>query len=181
MPNWCDNRVTISHTDKEKLKALVQAAVDGRMFNHVVPMPEELNTSFMQDQSMDEVKATRQKNKETYGYEDWYDFCVAEWGTKWDAAELHINFITDNEVGLSFDTAWSPPLGVYDALERQGFNVVAYFNEEGMGFCGKYESGEQFNFDHEELESSQDPIAQDVDAEYLIVERQKHFAEENSK
>ena len=180
MPNWCDNRVTISHSDKSKIDALVQAAKDGHMFNHVVPMPEALNISAAIGTADEELKRLHKENIEKYGYSDWYEFRLDAWGTKWDAAELHFEYLADNKVELFFDTAWSPPIPIYEALELQGFDVVAYFSEDGCGFCGKYESGEQFNFDHEELENNEDPIAQDVDAEYLIVERKKHFDEENA-
>ena len=47
-------------------------------------------------------------NIEKYGCKSWYDWCVQEWGTKWDVDATEGNR-TDNEIVYFFDSAWSPP------------------------------------------------------------------------
>lgn len=46
-----------------------------------------------------------------YGYVDWYDWCVDNWGTKWNACNTIIH---GNEVW--FDTAWSPAIPIVKKL-----------------------------------------------------------------
>lgn len=36
MPNWCNNRVVISHEDTQKLEALVVAIKEGGFCKHVI-------------------------------------------------------------------------------------------------------------------------------------------------
>ena len=42
MPNWCNNTIELSHTDRSKMEALVAAVNEGKFFNHVIPVPESL-------------------------------------------------------------------------------------------------------------------------------------------
>lgn len=83
-------------------------------------------------------------NLAKYGAKDWYDWCVSNWGTKWDfgredgcpPAEIKTKETGESYVELGFDTAWGPPLDFYANLTEQGFGVKAYYFEGGMGFCG---------------------------------------------
>jgi hypothetical protein len=70
-----------------------------------------------------DLEAQEKANLEKHGYANWYDFCVNTWGTKWDTdAYDTVTLPADsNNVTFGFDTAWSPPIGVYEALLDQGF------------------------------------------------------------
>jgi hypothetical protein len=57
------------------------------------------------------------RNLRKHGHASWYDWSVANWGTKWNAYE------TQHNDHLQFDTAWSAPLPVIEKL-------VAMFPEE---------------------------------------------------
>lgn len=46
------------------------------------------------------------KNFINYGAIDWYDWCCANWGTKWNACETYVS--GDKPTDVYFDTAWSP-------------------------------------------------------------------------
>jgi hypothetical protein len=78
----------------------------------------------------------------------WYNWCVNNWGTKWDIGsdngEVHgLNpTIVDNEATMSFDSAWSPPIGLYKELVLRGFRVIASYFEPGMGYCGVWTDGD---------------------------------------
>jgi len=39
---------------------------------------------------------------------------------------------------LRFDTAWSPPIGWYEALNALDMTVEAYYFESLMQFCGQW-------------------------------------------
>ena len=121
MPNWCLNKLTISHEDRSKVMEFVCAYKEGKACEHYLPRPAD---------------------------KDWYEWNIANWGTKWDIGsdngEVHgLNpTIVDNEATMSFDSAWSPPIGLYERLHNLGFSVEATYFEPGMGFCGIWHDGD---------------------------------------
>lgn len=81
----------------------------------------------------------------------WYDWCINNWGTKWDiGADIGTEkeewyglkaTVVGNQVSCSFDCAWAPPIGLYEKLVELGYNVKASYFEPGMAFCGIYDNG----------------------------------------
>jgi hypothetical protein len=86
------------------------------------------------------VTEDEEKLEASFGYKNWYDFCVAEWKTKWEA-KVDRHEIDGDSITVYFDTAWSPPIEFYEKMEASGFEVCAYYYEGGCGFCGQYEDG----------------------------------------
>lgn len=78
--------------------------------------------------------------------EGWYDFCVSNWGTKWDfggADNLGLGATrVGNQVSCTFDSAWAPPVGLYEKLVELGYSVEATYFEPGMAFCGIWDNGD---------------------------------------
>lgn len=78
----------------------------------------------------------------------WFDWCVNNWGTKWDIGcentRTHGLKPTrvGNQVTVTFDSAWAPPIGLYEELDRLGFMVDATYFEPGMAYCGIWHDGE---------------------------------------
>ena len=153
MPNWCANSLKIIATTPEseaKLAEIVQelaraaAADDGAaIFNLIKPIPQALQIVSGWSGDAEEQAAREESyrvNLDTYGYQNWYDYCVAEWGTKWDAGNTTYD-LDGNQVTIYFDTAWSPPISIYYALENMGFKVEATYVEQGMGYIGYYKDG----------------------------------------
>lgn len=56
------------------------------------------------------------KAHEATGYLNWYDWSVANWGTKWDAYELKVLKDTPDQLKFRFQTAWAPPIPVLNKL-----------------------------------------------------------------
>ena len=48
-----------------------------------------------------------------YGHDNWYDWCIANWDTKWDAVR---SYIDEDGSNIHFETAWSPPTKVIREL-----------------------------------------------------------------
>lgn len=69
-----------------------------------------------------------------YGAKDWYDWCVDNWGTKWNACETIYNESTPNKV--QFDTAWSDVRGLIKELSKKHpENTFSYtYAEEQLGY-----------------------------------------------
>ena len=151
MPNWCNNTVEISHKDQSKMESLVASINEGKFCNHVIPVPESLHIVAGRvgddtDPKQIDLEAQEKANLEAHGYATWYDFCVNEWGTKWDVdpynpIEFDSEWDKNNKITFGFDSAWAPPLGVYEALVEQGFAVRGYYYESGMCFAGIWEDG----------------------------------------
>jgi hypothetical protein len=128
--------------------ALVEAINEGKFCNFAIPVPESLAivAGKVGSDESDEQKAlveAEDRNLAQYGYKNWYDFCVNEWGTKWDVDpydKVEYDSAHDkNGITFGFDSAWAPPCGVYEALMDQGFTVRAYYYEPGMAFAGIYD------------------------------------------
>ena len=127
MPNWCLNRLTIEHDDIEEVKDFVEAYKSGKTCEHYLPTPTDENGDLD---------------------ENWYNWRVANWGTKWDfgscedeSGGLHPT-VVHNQATMTFDTAWSPPIGLYERLQLLGFKVEATYWEPGMCFAGRWIDGD---------------------------------------
>lgn len=79
-------------------------------------------------------------NLKKYGYKDWFDWSVANWGVKWDAHNPCVE-TTDDVIMLEFKTAWSTPKPVFLKLAEQYPDLMINIDyaDEDMGFnCGTY-------------------------------------------
>jgi hypothetical protein len=149
MPNWCENKLWLTHDSSALLDLAESAFRDGEPFQKMMPCPAELfdrsdaPESFYADPKRVQDKAQKEAlNLEKHGSKDWYDWCVDNWGTKWDAADASVNDKDSNWLELHFNTAWGPPLGFYKHLEGLGFKVRGMYYEPGVGFAGLFENGE---------------------------------------
>ena len=80
--------------------------------------------------------------KSEYGYDNWYDWQVNNWGTKWDIkGDVEINDIDDETCSLVFQTAWSPPEPIVVKLQEMFPDLTFYggYIGEGWEFAGVFE------------------------------------------
>ena len=61
------------------------------------------------------IGVTAVENLHKYGAPTWYEWCTNNWGTKWNSYCPQID-VSDGRIEVVFDTAWSPPEGVYRAI-----------------------------------------------------------------
>ncbi len=60
-----------------------------------------------------------QQAKTVTGYSDWYEWCYANWGVKWDASNLKIKELSDfNTMVFSFDSPWGTPTKFVEELSK---------------------------------------------------------------
>ncbi len=139
MPNWCSNNLILTHEDPAMIRRAADALDRGEFLSEFCPIPRELGDAIA-DGSVNPALV------EKYGYSNWYDYCVNEWGTKWDVGEQGATDVHDDGKMLHtfFDSAWAPPVGAYDKLVAMGFGVEAMYYEGGMGYAGMYgENGDE--------------------------------------
>ena len=190
MPNWCNNDITISHKDPAKLEALATAIREGNFFKHIIPIPESLNivagrVGDDEDEKQKQLVLQEQANLEKYGVANWYDFCVSKWGTKWDTDPYDPDSVVveDGSISFGFDTAWAPPVGIYEEMENQGYSIRAYYYEPGMAFVGKWEDGcdDYYEYGGETSSTVREVIGEELDDMYGISESMAEWEEENEE
>jgi len=140
MPNWCYNNLDITATNDEQKAVL-----------------EKVSKAEAQEVWVD-------------GCNNWYDWQVQNWGTKWDP-EIFGSCNYDGEtLTVSFESAWAPPIAFYEWLVEQGYEVSANYYEPGMDYAGEWVNGDDFM-----LENISDLARQDTDTlskrEYDILEQ----------
>ena len=188
MPNWCNNNLTLRHEDPAMIKRAYDALERGEFLQEFIPVPEELKivAGFVSDpEEQAKLEADTKANIEKFGYGNWYDFCVGEWGTKWDVGDQSCSDIHPDGTLLhtSFDSAWSPPIEAYAKLMDLGFEVSAYYYESGMAYCGVWEDGcddfyEIGSMDSKDVAAT---IPQDLDDAFCISESMAEYEAENEE
>jgi hypothetical protein len=158
MPNWCENFAIFEHPDIEMLRRLVAGFNAGATMTEFWPCPQALRDtvagSVGDPEEQRALEEQHRQNTEQYGAAHWYDWCVNNWGTKWDfgyekngshkKARITHHKNGKASVQLKFDTAWAPPFGFYAYMhDTHGFTVRAYYSELGMGFVGSSRNGSE--------------------------------------
>jgi len=153
MPNWCDNELTMEGTpeDVEKVFEFMKTAECEFDFNQAIPYPQKYKEMDDERERLG-YKEFHEKYGENAsdGYNaGGYDWCIENWGTKWNACEPH----RERDV-MQFETAWSPPSPIVIALAKKFQSVSFYLEyfEGGMGFAGGFsclslESQEDYDYD----------------------------------
>ena len=174
MPNWCNNHIEIIGP-KHKVDALIKGAKAGEFLNTLYPMPKELADT---ENSNDTEKMSKQPVVD--GHNNWYDWRVAEWSTKWDVdvydgsiqeqEELFGKDDGDKKVAFGFDSAWSPPIGACEKYleDNNDMSIKLTYYEPGMDFMGIWE-----DFDDRCYTCSVD--APTSDSEFWETEDGKHI------
>ena len=110
-----------------------------------------------------------------------YDWSCENWGTKWDASIIDWERRDDNEIWVSFESAWAPPTRLYEYIVEQGWEVDAVYHEGGMGYAGLYttEDGEGFDdyyeYDLGDPESIEDLPSDVIEFGDLRTKSQEHI------
>lgn len=162
MPNHCENTLGVLGKTEDVIEFvnLVSKGDDVyEIFKSLKPMPKELiDTSFPQ--------VTNEELKSKYGYDNWYDWCCANWGTKWGDydnntpgiehssitsypelengdvdIENPITVLTnESSIHFYYQTAWAAGEEYLGKLLSEQFPKLIfwlYYEEPGMCFAGE--------------------------------------------
>lgn len=119
MPNWCTNRLVVTGS-RGDVEAFYQA-------NKTTSGPLSFDAGVPDS-----------------GGEDWHEWRVNHWGTKWDVTDADYDRIDDlPEPGrctatYDFTTAWAPPASWLRTVGPRfpGCEFDLHYDEPGMGFAG---------------------------------------------
>lgn len=162
MPNWCSNELSVSGEEHEvqKFRLKVESKESCLDFEKISPIPKVFKNistggctiggkqvhiwKTVNGKNIAIPKRTLEAWKKKYGSCDWYDWCVNNWGTKWNANDAQCNDDGDC-VWYRFETAWAPPIQWLEKASKKfpKLNFKLKYEEEGMGFmgCAKAEGG----------------------------------------
>jgi hypothetical protein len=188
MPNWCNNYLVLEHEDPAMIERARKAFAEGKLLEEFVPVPASLHIVAGSVGDPDEQKKLEEQmgiNVATHGYANWYDYCVNEWGTKWDVGGDGDQATVDGPTNLrmNFDSAWAPPIAAMEKFQDLGFKVKLIYWESGMCFAGLYdENGDDYidysDMSADEVEANINP---EVDECMCIVENLREWEEENKE
>lgn len=133
MPNWCDNTLVITGPKD----VIAEIAATKLSLEAIHPCPPELRNT----QAPPKTPQIGAANKAKYGHADWYSWCVANWGTKWDPGPMEFTFSDDTTIEAFFTSAWGPPVEGMKYLfekykDRGNFRLRLEYFELGAGFVG---------------------------------------------
>jgi hypothetical protein len=112
----------LSHEDEKLVVELLSMlSTPDTLFNKIYPAPEG---------HIDDINNWNNDN----------------WGTKWEPIDVTYETTSANDIIVSFDSAWSPPIGIYKALIEKGWVLTALYHERESEFCGRFsnEHGDEF-------------------------------------
>jgi hypothetical protein len=179
------NTVTLEHEDPAMIARAKVAFAEGKFLHEFVPVPlcltETVAGCLGDPEKQAELEKSEQDNLNAYNYKNWYDFCVAEWGTKWDV-DGEAQDIPGGLV-LSFDSAWAPPTNAYARLIEQGFKVYAMYYEPGMAFAGVWDNGEDDYYEYGDMNSDEvaDALPAELDEAFCISQSMADYESENQE
>lgn len=129
MPNWVFNKVHFIGDKKEieRLKTFVTSDSNGFDFDNIIPMPSYI---YRGNLGIEEERK--------YGKNNWYDWSIDNWGTKWNSVDV----LWNGDDFVSFSTAWSMPEGIYRELAKKfpKLLIEIQYADEDLGHnCGSVE------------------------------------------
>lgn len=144
MPNWCDNSISISGPKKN----IEEIAKTNLSLNKLIPCPEELNDIISgsignNKKENNFFKEQLENNVKKYGAKDWYDWNVANWGTKWDITPNDVDVSYEKNTGTitsTFQSAWAPPIEAMKKIVAKypKISIRLDYVETGACFAGTY-------------------------------------------
>jgi len=101
--------------------------------NTFIPMPEALEGTKSPVDNPDSARNVALRKE--YGYDNWYDWKINNWGTKWNTYENYIDHDTNT---ITFQTAWDLPRLVLVKMASMYPNLKFHLEvvEEGGYFAG---------------------------------------------
>jgi hypothetical protein len=161
MPNHCFAHISVEKKYADKLREISKVG----LCRHYLPMPGGLDLfewfnkthdnqykrngwGKFQEEQKEWIEHQKAVNKSLHGAEDWYTWCINNWGTKWGCYEGHFNE-DDNGGSYSFSTAWSPVRNsvMYELLKDIPDLCYEWEEEQGYGEIHEYKKGQCVSFE----------------------------------
>jgi hypothetical protein len=180
MPNWCNNSITISGPKDKITKLYNDAVAENGLLQVMYPMPKELEDTTSPAPKEGEPQPL------VDGYDNWYDWRVNNWATKWDVDVENLELSEDGtNISGWFDSAWSPPTGAYDEFlaQNEDCSIKALYYEGGMDFGGEYFDGSDTcltmsDYTADQMEDPNEGLIYELNEHFNFSEAVREYEEE---
>ena len=180
MPNWCNNTITLTGP-KEKITAIYnKAKEDNALLQQLKPMPTELEGTTSPAPKEGEPQPL------VDGVDNWYDWRVENWGTKWEVDVDNLELSDDGTTITGwFDSAWAPPIHAYEYFltDNEDCSISSLYYEGGMDFAGKWEDFADMtvtpgDFTADEMEDPNSGLIYEINENFNMSEFVREWEEE---
>jgi hypothetical protein len=174
MPNHITNKITFrgNQTNINTILTLIRGNEQYIDFERILPMPSNIYQGNLGS-----------AERERYGSNNWYDWSIAHWGTKWNAYSSDFN---GNENTIFFDTAWSAPIPIFQKLaeicyehqvdfegawadENRGYNIGTFDTSEGVLYYDYVEECSNEAYDiYVELKGEEECMGKDENGNWVV-------------
>lgn len=167
MPNHVENTLKVSGKPVELKEFQIFAQKGHEVFSiqNLFPMPKELEETQSPPEitkGIEYIRALKQWNIDKaakpgivsgkpltqkmsdelidkYGANNWYDWAIENWGTKWGSYDSHIEKKGKTYIKYFFLSAWNPPTNALIKISENYPNLIfeLKYIEEGNGIKGK--------------------------------------------
>ena len=108
-------KILIHHSDRDYIKMIAEIKEDiiKRIENYAleyIPSEQEKDLGI---ETFEQLGDTYISNIKEYGHATWYEWCIENWGTKWDACR-----VCYDETRIVFETAWSSPASILVEISK---------------------------------------------------------------
>ena len=124
------------HADKNKIYDNY-IKHEKELFNNTISGDKKYDTNLNNFKSLEELGEKLLSNKEKYGFDNPYDWRLANWGTKWNACDSNYD---EESQQLNFDTAWAVPEPIFAKIAQDNPDItMKTYSEEEQGWFEEYE------------------------------------------
>lgn len=157
--NWSDN-------DKRIVDAVFESGfMKGRIMQHYSELADKREILEKEEENrMYNTGRLIYDNVKNHGYADWYDWRVANWGSKWNAVDCSLEpdyaeKSDSEEACVCFSTPWDRPIGIMEEIFRANLDCrISFFWNDGGGrrkhWWRRFKNG-RFSSDYEELKTGE--------------------------
>ena len=119
-----------------------------------------------------------------------YDWCVENWGTKWEVGGGHAELeqlatahpYLQSKLSICTESAWSPPLEALNTFQEANpeLFVKCWYYEPGMDYAGLWDGGAEDMLDNLHCDSIDwtKGVAAELDEQFGICEEHAQYDEE---
>ena len=180
MPNWCNNTITLTGPKDKVKKIFDEAKKEDCLLNLLYPMPSALEGTTSPAPKEGKVQPL------VDGFDNWYDWRVQNWGTKWDV-DMEGLELSDDGTTISgwFDSAWAPPIHAFEYFltDNEDCSIKSYYYEGGMDFAGLWEDFADAevtpsDFTADQMEDPNSGLIYDLDQHFNFSDWVREYEEE---
>lgn len=139
MPNWCENYLIVQFNENNQrelmyARKLKRAFEKSKLLNTLVKRPKH-QTDINKPNPFFAKGGLGKDEQKLFGRNNWYDWSIDNWGTKWEISpDGDIAEIENGVLSIRFNSAWSPPT---PAISKIKLPFKLYFWEGGVGYMGQ--------------------------------------------